>query len=265
MAHRLPKPAAFVLLALLPALATAQAPSERYAAHARANAALLRLSPEGTALWAQHISHAGNRREWRRLSEIEMLIGQQLALEAPDRRVLDQLVEAYALESARTARSRKRQTVSTALQLSAADRKAVGTFLKVRNERHLRSADADQSVLPRSAAISIAANLYDLSPGGTRILAEAAHQAGEPARFREKIELAIGEELARDRPDVAKLDRLANRYAAKEAAFERRAKMSLIETASTLEPADRKRLAAFTTRSAAEALDGDNPVLEIVP
>ncbi|HZG09430.1 MAG TPA: hypothetical protein VEZ70_10675 [Allosphingosinicella sp.] len=254
-----------MLLGLSPIWASAPTPPERYAAHARADAALLRLSPEGTALWAQHILRAGDWREWRRLSEIEMLIGRQLALETPDRGVLDHLVEAYALESARTAQLRKRQTVSTALQLSAADRKAVGTFLKIRTERHLRPVEPDQIALPKSAAASIAANLYDLSPAGTRILAEAAHKAGEPARSRERIELAIGEELARDRADLATLDGLVRRYAAEEARFEQRAKTRLLETAFLLEPADRKRLAAFMTRSAAEALAGEKPVLEIVP
>lgn len=254
-------------LSLMPAVAAAEeAPFQRYARYALNNARLLGLTPQGTTLWAQHLMSTGDWRKWRRATEIETLIGQQLALDEPDRRMLQQLAKDFATESARAAQVRKQRTISTAMQLSARDRKAIGAYLEERSRRELRPAIHRADLAPAvAAAVSGFYSSFGVSPQGTKMLVEAAAKAVEAPRTREKIELAIGEQLRRDRPDRQTLNDLVKKYAAEEARLERLDKEGLIENGFMLAPADRKRFAAFLARSAAESLTNAKPVLEIVP
>jgi hypothetical protein len=255
----------FLALMSAPALA-ADTPADRYARYALNNARLLGLTPEGTALWAEHIQRTGDWLEWRRVTEIEAEIGRQLARVEVDWRLLDQLASDYASESARAVRVRKQRTVDTALQLTAKDRKAIGAFLEQTSRRRTGSSTLPPN-LPQAASDAATGffRSFGLSAEGTELLIQAARQQEASTSTRIILEGVVGEQLSRDQPDSRILDNVVAKFAAEEGRLARSEKKRLIQVAKQLRPADRQRFGRVLRDAAAEGLNDMKPVLEIVP
>lgn len=106
-----------------------------------------------------------------------------------------------------------------------------------------------------------------LSPQGTEILARQTlkHARSGHDGAMERIEIAIGEELARPSFDRRRLDALVDQYAAESAASARRHKLQLVEDASLLSPTDRQKFGRFLSRSSQKDAKKEEGVLLSLP
>jgi hypothetical protein len=256
-----------MLLALLPAAARSMDPSpDRFAGYAVNNARLLGLTPEGTALWAKHIHHVGQWREWQRVTEIEAEIGRELTFKDVDWRLLERLASEYGTELGKAAGARRQRTVDTALQLTRKDRRAIGAFLKRKSQR--RSEAPILLPSPPHAVSDIAFNFYrpfGLSAEGFELLIETAREERASDLGRFELSTEIGEQLSRDEPDPRQLNDLVARFAAEETRLATIEKRRLIRVAGRLTVDDRQRFGRSLAGTATGSLNDGKPVLEIVP
>jgi hypothetical protein len=92
-------------------------------------ARLIGMSPEGTKLWASERMAASDPATFKRSTELHKALGEQLALDRPDRALLKRLSAAIVAEEARQQRLENDQLLRAAFLLSDADRKALGRFM----------------------------------------------------------------------------------------------------------------------------------------
>ena len=90
---------------------------------------LVGMSPAGTETWARLSVARGETHDLRPFDRIDREIGEQLALDVPDRAKLADLAKAYATEKARVELNEQNRMIADAFQLSVADRKILGRFL----------------------------------------------------------------------------------------------------------------------------------------
>lgn len=92
-------------------------------------AKLIGMSPEGTKLWASERVAAGDPAAFKRSAELHEALGEQLALDRPDRSLLRRLSNEIVAEEARRQRLENEQLLRLAFRLSDADRKALGRWM----------------------------------------------------------------------------------------------------------------------------------------
>ena len=90
---------------------------------------LVGMSPAGTETWARLSVARGEKQDLSAFDRIDREIGEQLALDTPDKTKLAALAKAYAAERARVELNEQNQMIADAFQLSDADRKILGRFL----------------------------------------------------------------------------------------------------------------------------------------
>jgi hypothetical protein len=83
---------------------------------------LMGLSPPGAETYARRVVASSSYDKCNALTRLDMLIGEELAREKPDRERLRNLVEAIAKEEASLARTERQETITTAFVLSDSDR-----------------------------------------------------------------------------------------------------------------------------------------------
>ena len=91
--------------------------------------ALIGLSPEGAKLWAADAVANSDYDRFVRSTQLHRAVGEQLANDRPDRKLLSELAAQAAVEAARLERLEQDQLLRIASRLSAADRKALGRFI----------------------------------------------------------------------------------------------------------------------------------------
>ena len=95
---------------------------------------LFGLSPTGADIYARRQAAFSSPERFKALTGLDLLIGEELARERPDRALLAQLTEAVAKEEASLARTERQHTIATAFQLSDRDRRAFAQVI-VRNHK----------------------------------------------------------------------------------------------------------------------------------
>jgi hypothetical protein len=90
---------------------------------------LVGMSPAGTETWAGLSVARGEKQDLSAFDRIDREIGEQLALDTPDKAKLAALAKAYAAERARVELNEQNRMIADAFQLSDADRKILGRFL----------------------------------------------------------------------------------------------------------------------------------------
>jgi hypothetical protein len=90
---------------------------------------LVGMSPAGTETWARLSVARGEKQGSAAFDRIDREIGEQLALDTPDKAKLAMLARAYAAERARVELNEQNRMIADAFQLSDADRKILGRFL----------------------------------------------------------------------------------------------------------------------------------------
>lgn len=136
----------FVLVAVPVA---AQQSNDRMLETARQLAAsLIGLSPSGADTYARRVVAFSSPDRLKALTRLDMLIGEELARQKPDRARLAQLTEAVATEEASLARTERQHTIATAFQLSDRDRRAFGQVIARNHKAELASEKPVFSPLP---------------------------------------------------------------------------------------------------------------------
>jgi hypothetical protein len=109
---------------------------------------MIGLSPEGLDLWAAHSVENSSYNRHTRSTEIDRLIGEQLALEKPDRKILLKLATEQVAEAERLERLEQEQLIDIAFRMSAADRRTLGRFMVRSAADSQRKAGAVLQALP---------------------------------------------------------------------------------------------------------------------
>jgi hypothetical protein len=126
-----------VLLAalILSAPAFAKVPTETIFELVRSQAlVLIGLSPRGAEIYARRAVASSERRgRFDAVSRLKVLMGEELAREAPDRLRVVKLSKAVAQEEAKDARSEYEELIATAFQLPEADRRQLGKVIARNN------------------------------------------------------------------------------------------------------------------------------------
>ena len=95
----------------------------------RAMTRIVGLSPAGTEIWAKLSVERSNTQKFTAFDRIDRQIGEQLALDNPDKAKLAALAKAYAAEKTRFELDEQNRMIADAFQLSDADRKILGRFI----------------------------------------------------------------------------------------------------------------------------------------
>jgi hypothetical protein len=120
---------------VLAAPVSAKIPTERLLELSRGLAqGLIGLSPSGADIYARRaVAFSEKTERFDSLSRLKVLIGEELAREAPDRLRLAKLSEAAAREQANIALLESNELIATAFQLSDADRRKLGKVIARNN------------------------------------------------------------------------------------------------------------------------------------
>ncbi|OQW75040.1 MAG: hypothetical protein BVN33_06900 [Proteobacteria bacterium ST_bin13] len=95
---------------------------------------LIGLSPPGAGIYARRaVAFSEKKDRFAALSRLKVLMGEELAREAPDRLRVEELSKAVAQEEARDARLRYEELIKTAFQLSVTDRQKLGKMIARNN------------------------------------------------------------------------------------------------------------------------------------
>lgn len=111
-------------------------------------ASLFGFSAEGQALWVAHDMENRSPDRYIRLTELYRAVGEQLALDSPDRARLDMLGTQRAQEAARLDRLEHDQLLEIAFRLSDADRKILGRRMVSNAESDLVEGPSKRQSLP---------------------------------------------------------------------------------------------------------------------
>ena len=116
------------------------------------------------------------------------------------------------------------------------------------------------------AARSIA-RLLQLSPEGTEIWARQTVKRATSEEYSAltRIEVDIGNELARPSPDKHRLNTLVAQYGSESGSIERERKRKELDDAFRLSSEDRQKIGQFIEKSARESLARKRPVLQPLP
>ena len=106
------------------------------------------LSPEGTEIWAKLSVARSEKQHYSGFDRIDREIGEQLALDVPDKGKLAALARAYASEKAAFELRERDQLIADAFRLPDADRKTLGRFL-VRSRTNSKPAAPVLTPLPQ--------------------------------------------------------------------------------------------------------------------
>lgn len=97
------------------------------------------LSPAGADIYARRVVAFSSSDRFKALTRLDMLIGEELARQKPDRSRLARLTEAVAREEATLARTERQHTIATAFQLSEGDRRTLGEVIRRNHKAELAS------------------------------------------------------------------------------------------------------------------------------
>ena len=114
----------------------------------RAVTRLVGMSPEGTEIWAKLSVARSEKQHYSGFDRIDREIGEQLALDVPDKGKLAALARAYASEKAAFELRERDQLIADAFRLPDADRKTLGRFL-VRSRTNSKPAAPVLAPLPQ--------------------------------------------------------------------------------------------------------------------
>ena len=117
------------LLTTASAVSAVQSPADLNANAAMTIGKLIGLSTEGARLWASDAVARSDHAGFKRSTQLHQAIGQQLALDRPNRAVLRRLPAEIVAEEARLKRVEQEGLLRIAFRLSDADRKALGRFM----------------------------------------------------------------------------------------------------------------------------------------
>ena len=139
-----------VLAAILTtaSVVSAQSKPDFYEQAAMNIARLIGMSPEGTKLWAAERVAASDPATFKRSTELHKALGEQLALDRPNRALLKRLSADIVAEEARQQRLENEQLLRAAFLLSDADRKALGRFMVRSASDELREPKPVMQALP---------------------------------------------------------------------------------------------------------------------
>jgi hypothetical protein len=114
---------------------SARIPPERLLELSRGLAqTLIGLSPAGADIYARRmVASAEDNQQFEAGSRLKVLLGEELAREAPNRLRLAKLSEAIAREKANISRGESKHLIATAFQLSETDRRKLGEVIARNN------------------------------------------------------------------------------------------------------------------------------------
>ena len=116
-------------------------------------------------------------------------------------------------------------------------------------------------------ARTIASSLIGLSPSGAETYARRVVATSSSAKYKAltRLDLQIGEELAREKPDRARLEQLIEAVAIEEASLARTKRQETVTTAFLLSASDRKILGRMIVQSHKDGLADEKPVTRLLP
>ena len=126
---------ALLVALLISAPVSAQVPTDTLFQLARSQAlVLIGLSPPGAEIYARRaVALSEKKGRFDALSRLKVLMGEELAREAPDRLRVAKLSKAVAQEQAKNARGEYEELIATAFQLPDADRRQLGKVIARNN------------------------------------------------------------------------------------------------------------------------------------
>ncbi|KHL24216.1 hypothetical protein PK98_14610 [Croceibacterium mercuriale] len=136
------------MIASASTVSAGQDSSDRLLQAARTIGSMIGLSPEGLDLWAGHSVENSSYDRYTRSTEIDRAIGEQLALENPDRGILVELAAEQVAEAERLERLEQEQLIDIAFRLSEADRRTLGRYMVRSADESRRKAGAVLQALP---------------------------------------------------------------------------------------------------------------------
>lgn len=115
--------------------ASAEMPTDRLYEVARSQAlVLIGLSPAGAEIYARRsVAFSERKGRFDALSSLKVLMGEELAREAPDMLRVAELSRAVAQEQANDARAEYEELIETAFELPEADRRKLGDMIARNN------------------------------------------------------------------------------------------------------------------------------------
>lgn len=116
-------------------------------------------------------------------------------------------------------------------------------------------------------ARQLAVSLIGLSPAGADTYARRQVAFSSPDRFKAltRLDMLIGEELVRQKPDLARLAQLTEAVAKEEASLARTERHHTIATAFQLSDRDRRAFGQVIVRNHKAELASDKPVYSPLP
>lgn len=130
------------------AASASQESSDRLLQAARTIGSMIGLSPGGLNLWAAHSVENSSYDRYTRSTEIHRAIGEQFALEKPDRKILVELAAEQVAEAERLERTEQEQLIDIAYRMSEADRRTLSRFMVRSADESGRKAGAVLQALP---------------------------------------------------------------------------------------------------------------------
>jgi hypothetical protein len=126
-----------------------------------------------------------------------------------------------------------------------------------------------QSTIDRTFEMTrnIASSVIGLSPQGAETYARhvVASRSSEQFKALTGLDMQVGEELAREKPDRKRLHLLVEAIAAEEASLARRERQKTITTAFLLSNSDRRLFGQMIVRTHKAGLADQKPVTRLLP